>query len=130
MSVDDTKFLNSLLLLSVLLFAMAAFVVSMLYKYILLKRKKSISVMRIVGMTKTRAFFINYIEFVSIGVFMYTLAAAIFNYLILPMLRGRYKYIASILDFNMYLLVGVIFVIVLSLFLFFSVRKSHKEIFV
>ncbi|MCM1228261.1 MAG: hypothetical protein NC320_12735 [Clostridium sp.] len=123
---------NTIIMISVLIAVLAAINFAVLYKYILSKRIKSLSVFRICGCTKFRALRMFLSECMLITVPVFALTALCYDRLVLPVLAKHFEYIRSAYSLTLYLIIFAIYVfsslIVLGIMIYFGfLRKTIRE---
>lgn len=123
---------NTIIMISVLIAVLAAINFAVLYKYILSKRTKTLSVFRICGCTKLRALRMFLSECMLITIPVFALTALCYDEFILPALSKHFEYIRSAYSLTLYLIIFAIYVfsslIVLGIMIYFGfLRKTIRE---
>ncbi|MDE6500985.1 MAG: hypothetical protein K2L10_02750 [Ruminococcus sp.] len=123
---------NTIIIISVLIALLSAINFAVLYKYILSKRTKSLSVFRICGCTKFKALGMFLSECMIITIPVFALTSLCYDKFILPALAVHFEYIESAYSMKLYLIIFAIYVlsslIVLGIMIYFSfLRKTIKE---
>lgn len=123
---------NTIILISVMIAVLAAVNFAVLYKYILSKRTKTLSIFRICGYTKRKALtlFLSECMFISVPVFVLT--TLIYHKAVLPVLAKRFEYIESAYSLKLYLTIFAIYLLssltVTGIMIYFSfLRKTIIE---
>lgn len=125
--VDSTKFYNMLLVLCVLLAAVSGIVLSILYEYILLQRKKQLAVYRLCGMTRWKAEALYFLECLLLSVVLYLLAVLFFHFDLLPYLEGSFEYIRASYSVYSYVLLGTLYTGIISIVLYLMIHRQTEE---
>lgn len=125
--VDSMKFYNTLLVLCVLLAAVSGIVLSVLYEYILLQRKKQLAVYRLCGMTRRKAEALYFLECLFLSVVLYLLAVLLFHFVLLPYLEGTFEYIRASYSLYSYALLGILYTGVISVILYLMICRQTGE---
>lgn len=123
---------NTIIMISVLIAVLAAINFAVLYKYILSKRTKTLSVFRICGCTKFRALRMFLSECMLITIPVFALTALCYDRFVLPVLAKHFEYIRSAYSLTLYLIIFAIYVfsslIVLGIMIYFGfLRKTIRE---
>ena len=123
---------NTIIIISVLIALLSAINFAVLYKYILSKRTKSLSVFRICGCTRFKALGMFLSECMIITIPVFALTSLCYDKFILPVLAVHFEYIESAYNMKLYLIIFAIYVlsslIVLGIMIYFSfLRKTIKE---
>ena len=108
---EDYWLYHTILLVSVLIAAVAAFNLVVLYQYILLKRQKTLAICQLCGCTKGRAILMYSAESVLLMIPSYVLAAVSFHFILLPLLKRFFPYMATAYSLRLY---AVAFIILIS----------------
>lgn len=124
--VDSTKFYNTLLVLCVLLAAVSGIVVSVLYEYILLQRKRQLAVYRLCGMTRRKAEALYFLECLLLSAVLYLLAVLLFHFALLPYLEGTFEYIRASYSVYSYALLGILYTGIISVILYLMIRRQTE----
>jgi len=123
---------NTIIIISILIALLSAVNFAVLYKYILSKRTKALSVFRICGCTKFKALGMFLSECMIITVPVFALTSLCYDKFVLPVLARRFEYIESAYSMKLYLIIFAIYVlsslIVLGIMIYFSfLRKTIRE---
>ncbi len=123
---------NTIILISIMIAILAAINFAVLYKYILSKRTKALSVFRICGCTKFRALRMFLSECMLITIPVFALTALCYDRFVLPILAKHFEYIKSAYSLILYLIIFAIYVfsslIVLGIMIYFGfLRKTIRE---
>lgn len=125
--IDNGKFYNSLLLLCVALFFMSALVVSVLYQYVILKRKRTIVIYRLCGMPLRTARIIYVLECLFVSLMVYVLGTGVFHYVLLPKLSMSFEYIKYSYNLRTYGILACLYMLVSIIVLGFMIFRQTKE---
>lgn len=125
---DNLPYYNSIIILAVMLTFVSAITLMLLYRYVLMTRNKMISVMRICGMSssKARRMFISEVmitSFICFGI------VSIFYFkVIVNNLRESYEYIDKVYSVRNYILTSAIYLLVtylsLNTMIIFRLKRS------
>ncbi len=123
---------NTIIIISILIAILSAINFAILYKYILSKRTKILSVFRMCGCTKFRALGMFLSECMIITVPVFALTSLCYDKFVLPVLARHFEYIESAYSMKLYLIIFAIYVlsslIVLGIMIYFSfLRKTIRE---
>lgn len=84
---------RTILMISVLISVLASINFAVLYRYVLQKRIKTLTIFRICGCTKMKIIFIYLFECMIVGLPLFALTMLCFDKLALPALSGTFEYI-------------------------------------
>lgn len=84
---------RTILMISVLISVLASINFAVLYRYVLQKRIKTLTIFRICGCTKMKIIFIYLFECMIVGLPLFALTMLCFDKLALPALSGAFEYI-------------------------------------
>ena len=123
---------NTIILISVLIAVLAAINFTVLYKYILSKRTKALSIFRICGCSKYEALRMFLSECMLITIPVFALTSLCYDKLVLPILAKHFEYIESAYSLKLYLLIFAIYVlsslVVLGIMIYFGfLRRTIRE---
>lgn len=113
--VTETKFYASIVMISVVLSAVAAITLMILFRYIVFTRRKTISILRLAGCTRGRAAVMFIAEAVGVSVLIFGLCAAAYHFLLLPRLTYFFPKITEVYTLQTYLYIFGVFTGVLLL---------------
>ena len=128
-NVDTIRLYNTMIIIAVIISAIAAINFAILYRYILRKRYKQISYMRLCGMKYSGTVFMYLGECLLISIPVYMITAFSFAKWILPWMSDMYAY--GFESYNIYVyfaLFGIYFgtsLIVLLVMLFTGIKKNR-----
>lgn len=122
--VDSVKFYNTLLVLCILLISMSGLILSMLYQYVLLKRRKQLTIYRICGLTNTKAKLLYFMECLFLSAVIYLLAVMFFHFVMLPYLCRFYEYIAASYTLYSYTILGLMYIGISSVILYLMIWRQ------
>ncbi len=108
----DGELYSVVILISVLISVITMLNFAILYKYILMKRKKSICIYMMCGMNRYKSIQIFLLECMMIVIPAFILGIVSYNYLVSPYMIGHFKYIENDYNFTMYLIELVIYIFV------------------
>ncbi|MCM1128245.1 MAG: hypothetical protein NC429_17475 [Lachnospiraceae bacterium] len=122
--VDSVKFYNTLLVLCILLISMSGLTLSVLYQYVLLQRRKQLTIYRMCGLTNKKAKLLYFVECLFISTVIYLLAVVLFHFAILPYLCRFFEYIAASYTLYSYTVLGLLYVGISSLILYLMIQRQ------
>lgn len=125
--IDSLKFYNTLLVLCILLIVMSGIILSILYEYVLLQRKRQLTIYRICGMTRGKAKLLYFLECFFIAIIIYLFAILFFHFLLLPYLSSTFKYLAASYTLYSYALLGVMYIGITSVILYIMICRQMKH---
>ncbi len=115
---DSTKFYYTLTLLCVLMMGMSGVVLAMLYEYILLQRKRQLTIYLLCGLTLKRARVMYFAECFAISAVSYLMALLIFYFIMLPLISRAFTYISASYTPKTYGILGFLYATVISVLLY------------
>ena len=124
---DSEKFYNSLLLLCFVMVSLSGVVLSVLYEYVLLKRRKQITIYRICGMTRRKARGLYLGECILLSAGIYIVAVLLFQYGVLPHLKRAVEYIAASYTLSTYCRLGILYLMVTCLIEYGMIRRQLRD---
>ncbi len=124
---DSEKFYNSLLLLCFVMVSLSGVVLSVLYEYVLLKRRKQITIYRICGMTRRKARGLYLGECILLSSGIYIVAVLLFQYGVLPHLKRSFEYIAASYTLATYCRLGILYLMVTCLIEYGMIRRQLRD---
>ena len=124
---DSEKFYNSLLLLCFVMVSLSGVVLSVLYEYVLLKRRKQITIYRICGMTRRKARGLYLGECILLSAGIYIVAVLLFQYGVLPHLKRSFEYIAASYTLSTYCRLGILYLMVTCLIEYGMIRRQLRD---
>jgi len=122
---------NTIIIISIIIALLAAINFAVLYKYILLKRIKTLSIFRMCGCSKWKALRLFLIECMLLTIPLFIVTTFIYDSFILPVLSKRFEYIASAYSTTLYIIIFAIYVLssllVLGIMIYFGfLRKTIR----
>ena len=128
--VSELFYYRTILMISVLISILAALNFAVLYRFVLEKRIKMLTIFRICGCTKLRMIFTYLLECVIIGLPIFALTQLVFDKLALPLLSNIFEYIDYAYSPLLYLAIFGIYAIssIVILFIMISVYISRRSI--
>lgn len=103
---------NTMLLISVFIAVVAALNISILYRYILIKRAHILAVYRICGLSKCKIIAIYIGECMMILIPVHLISTAAYHFLVLPLIAYSLEYMEPIYDLKNYFRLFCIYIIV------------------
>lgn len=130
---EDYTLYNTIILISVLIAVVAAANIVVLYYYILLKRRRTLAIYMLCGCTKLRAVLLYLGESLLLTMPLFALAAALYHYVLLPLLPRFFPFIATAYSFPLYaramgIYVGICTLGMLALSVGMVYRHSVRDI--
>ena len=111
-NIDKQYFYNTNIWLSVIIALAAAVNLAVLYRYVLMTRRKTLAIFRLVGAKKNKIRRIYIAETLGISVAVFALCAVLFNYAVLPWLIKYYPYCSEVYGIKVYGTMFLIYIIV------------------
>lgn len=124
---DAERFYNTLLLLCIFVSVLSAVVVSFFYEYIQRKRKRTLMVYRICGMTLSQMRIICFGECLFLLLFCFITGCITFHFVLLPFLDRYYEYIRLSYSIRTYIVIGVVYVLTFSLVIQYLIRHHNRK---
>lgn len=115
------------MVIAVIISLIAALNIAILYRYILLKRKKDIAVFRICGCTRIKAALIYVGECLCLIIPFYILSALLYHYTLLPLFSDYYSYMAGAYSTLIYFVIFFIYLLLSLIILFIMIMKESGE---
>ena len=114
---EEKTFYVSIMMISVVLSALAAIILAILYRYIIFTRRKTMSVMRLCGCTRGKIRLMYLLEIIGSASLIFALCAAVYHKLILGKLTYFLDRIDEVYTWSTYLyiygvFIGVLFVVI------------------
>ena len=109
--VTELFYYRTILMISVLISILAALNFAVLYRFVLQKRIKTLTIFRICGCTKLRMIFTYLLECMIIGLPIFALTQLAFDKLVLPMLSNIFEYISYAYSPLLYLVIFGIYAV-------------------
>ena len=130
---SELFYYRTILMISVLISILAALNFAVLYRFVLEKRIKMLTIFRICGCTKLRMIFTYLLECIIIGLPIFALTLIAFDKLVLPLLSNIFEYIGYAYSPLLYLAIFGIyavssFVILLIMISVYISRRSITEL--
>lgn len=122
--VDSVKFYNTLLVLCILLISMSGLILSMLYQYVLLQRRKQLTIYRMCGLTNKKAKLLYFVECLFLSAVIYLFAVVFFHFVMLPYLCRFYEYIAASYTLYSYTVLGLMYIGISSVILYLMIWRQ------
>ena len=119
--VDSLKFYNTLLVLCILLISMSGLILSMLYQYVLLQRRKQLTIYRMCGLTNIKAKLLYFVECLFLSTVIYLLAVVFFHFIMLPYLCRFFEYIVASYSLYSYSILGLMYIGISSVILYLMI---------
>ncbi len=118
---------NTIILISIMIAFLAAINFAVLYKYILSKRTKSLTIFRICGCTKAKVLAMFISECMIIAVPLFAVTTLIYDKFVLPKLGRHFEYIESAYSIKLYLLIFGIYIATTLVVLLFMISGFLKK---
>lgn len=131
--VTELFYYRTILMISVLISILAALNFAVLYRFVLQKRIKTLTIFRICGCTKLRMIFTYLLECMIIGLPIFAFTQLAFDKLVLPMLSNIFEYISYAYSPLLYLVIFGIyavssFIVLLIMISVYISRRSINEL--
>lgn len=128
--IDSTRFYNTLTLLCVMMMLLSGIVLAVLFEYILLQRKKQLTIYRLCGLTLGRAKAMYYLECLIISAVSYVIAFLLFRQLLSSFLGRIFIYIEESYTLKSCGILGVLYMGIISSVLLVMINgKLERNIF-
>ncbi len=127
---SELFYYRTILMISVLISILAALNFAVLYRFVLEKRIKMLTIFRICGCTKLRMIFTYLFECMIIGLPIFALTQLVYDKLVLPMLSNTFEYIGYAYSPLLYLAIFGIYAIssFIVLIIMISIYISRRSI--
>ncbi len=116
--IDNTQFYNSLLVLCIIVSIMSAGILTMLFEYILLQRRRQLTIYRLCGLTVFYAKIQYFTECFCSTLFLYVISVVLFHCCILPYAGKIFEYMPLSYSLHTYGLIGIIYISITSIILY------------
>lgn len=110
---SDSRVYTSLIYVAVFLIIISIVNYCIVYEYILNKRKKILSVLRICGCKQLQAIFIYMIELLIVSVFMLIIGQVIYTNMLLPKLQYEFEYMKYYYTSDFFIKINVLYIVLL-----------------
>lgn len=131
-NIDKQYFYNTNIWLSVIIALAAAVNLAVLYRYVLMTRRKTLAIFRLTGAKKNKIRRIYIAETLGISVVIFALCAVLFNYAVLPWLIKYYPYCSEVYSIKVYgtmfLIYTLVSYIVLNIMIITHISKSPVKL--
>lgn len=131
-TADTTEqtFYASIMLISIVLSVLSAINLAILFRYIMLTRRKRLAVFRLSGCTRIKARFMYLGEAAGISVLIFIVCSIVYHYVIIPRLTFAFPKIQDVYGIKTYLYLFVIFiaVLLLAINIIFSLQVEKQPV--
>lgn len=134
-TADTTEqtFYVSIMLISVALSVLSAINLSILFRYIMLTRRKRLAIFRLSGCTRRKARIMYLGEVAGISIIIFAVCSILYNYILMPKLTFAFPKIQAVYSFKTYLYLFAIFIVILlmaiNIIFSFQVEKQPVDMF-
>lgn len=118
---------NTVMLVAAVISIISGLNIAVLYKYILIRRRKTLSTFRICGCTKFRAVCLYVTECLCFIIPFYIASAFVFHYTLLPFFANYYKYMSGAYSLKVYLVIFMIYTLLSIAVLLFTILKELRK---
>lgn len=118
---------NNLILISFFISAIAAINFTVLYKYILIKRKKSLAVFRMCGCSVCKAVVMYIAECILITMPVYILSTCVYEIFVKNIFSNIFEYISQAYNLKVYLFIFFLYIILFIIILMISIVKEVNK---
>lgn len=126
---DNTKLNTTVMYISILIAALAAINFAVLYHYILIQRKRKLTIFQLCGCTRSKVIIMYLLECQILSIPIMILAILCYHWMILPHLTGIFPYIGAFYSWQVYVELLLLDVLITTLILLLMiVRNVHHEI--
>ena len=126
-SADDTMMYKSIMLISVLIAVLSALTYAVLYQYIMDRRKRTLDIFRVSGLTLKAAGRMYLGECMLILVICYGVAFGVFKLFVFPRLASVYCYMEDVFSNKIYIILGVLYFGIVYAILRFKLVRSFQK---
>lgn len=131
-TADTTEqtFYASIMLISIVLSVLSAINLAILFRYIMLTRRKRLAVFRLSGCTRIKARFMYLGEAAGIAAVIFIVCSILYHYVIMPRLIFAFPKIQNVYGIKTYLYLFVIFmsVLLLAINIIFSLQVEKQPV--
>jgi len=124
---DEIEEYNKYIIFTWLMLFLSIFNFVYLYSYILNKRKKQYSILRIFGCTKLNGITMYTIEALIISISSYLISVVLYLFVCTPIMKLIDKYTIFAMDINSFLLVFIVFILVMLCIVIPSIINYSKK---
>lgn len=125
--IDSQKFYSLLIALTAAIGLLAGIVAALLYEYIIIKRRKTLTVFRLCGLSLKKAVSMYFTECVSISAASYVFSVLLYHNLMLPYLSKSFEYMGQSYSLKVYFTIGIIYISIILAMLFLMIYRSTKN---
>lgn len=126
--INEIRFYNSLILISVALAVISAINLTILFRYVLRTRWRQLAIFQLSGCTKNKARQIYICEIMSLSTLIFLFCAVLYHHLIMPNLSNYILYIKEAYSLKTYLILFSIYTIscyaFLNVMIIINLKKS------
>lgn len=126
---NEIYYYRTIILISVVIAILAAVNMAILYRYILEKRSKELSIFRICGMSKGKAILSYLLECMILNAPIFALTQLLYHKLVMPKLSGLFPHMKGAYSFKLYAVIFGIYVLasfVVMLIMIVSTLRKHN----
>lgn len=131
-TADTTEqtFYVSIMLISVALSVLSAINLAILFRYIMLTRRKRLAIFRLSGCTRRKARIMYLGEVAGISIIVFAVCSILYNYIIMPKLTFAFPKIQAVYSFKTYLYLFAIFIVILlsAINIIFSLQVEKQPV--
>lgn len=126
---DNTKLNTTVMYISILIAALAAINFAILYHYILIQRKRKLTIFQLCGCTRGKVIGMYLLECQILSIPIMIVAILCYHWILLPQLSGIFPYIGAYYSWQVYVKLLLLDVLITTLILLLMiVRNVHHEI--
>jgi len=125
---EQTMIYRGIMMICVLIAVISALVYAVLYQYVIERRKRTLDIFRVSGLTIQSAQWIYMGECVLLLFICYGIALGLFRYILLPNLKNTYFYLEEVFTPKTYGLLGGCYMIVVYAILWMKVKHSFHKV--
>ncbi len=118
---------NTVMLVAAVISIISGLNIAVLYKYILIRRRKTLSIFRICGCTKFKAVCLYIEECLCFIIPFYIISLFVFHYKLLTFFSKYYKYMSSAYSLKVYAVIFMIYIILSIAVLLFTILKESRK---
>lgn len=124
---DSVKLYNNLIFISLLISVLSSLNLAVLYQYLLEKRMRSLSVMRVCGATKMQSVGIYLAECICISIPTYFAGTVFYIFLLNTVIGKVFDYITEAYSWKVYCLIFLTYILILAVVMFFMLVVRVKK---
>lgn len=125
--VDSTRFYNTIIIISIMISIISAIIFAILYKYILIQRRKSLTIFRLCGASRNKVILYYLCECMIISIPVYIISVFIYDIVMRKYLTLFYTYIEEAYNIRTYSIIFIIYIIISLIVLGIMINKNISK---